>query len=66
MKKLTEEGMTLIVVTHEIAFANEVADRFVFMADGMVPEESPPAEFFKNPKNERLREFLRRTITREE
>ena len=66
MKKLAEEGMTMIVVTHEMGFANEVADRVVFMADGMVLEESAPAEFFKNPKNERLREFLRRTITREE
>jgi polar amino acid transport system ATP-binding protein len=66
MKKLAEEGMTMIVVTHEMAFAKDAADRVVFMADGMVVEVSPPEEFFTNPKNDRLREFLRRTLTREE
>ncbi len=65
MKKLAEDGMTMIVVTHEMAFAADAADRVVFMADGVVLEESPPGEFFKNPKNERLREFLRRTLTKE-
>jgi polar amino acid transport system ATP-binding protein len=66
MKKLAEDGMTMIVVTHEMAFARDVADRVVFMADGVIVEQSPPEEFFNNPKNPRLREFLRRTITREE
>lgn len=66
MKKLAEEGMTMIVVTHEMAFAADAADRVVFMADGVIVEIAPPDEFFTNPKNERLREFLRRTISREE
>ena len=66
MKKLAEEGMTMIVVTHEMAFAKDVADRVVFMADGAVVEVAPPEEFFTNPKNDRLREFLRRTISRQE
>lgn len=66
MKKLAEEGMTMIVVTHEMAFAQEAADRVVFMADGLIVEVAPPKEFFTNPKNERLQDFLRRTITREE
>lgn len=66
MKKLAEDGMTMIVVTHEMGFAREAADRVVFMADGMVMEQSRPEEFFTNPQNERLKEFLRRTITREE
>lgn len=66
MKKLAEEGMTMIVVTHEMAFAADAADRVVFMADGVILEESPPSEFFTNPKNDRLREFLRRTLRKEE
>ena len=66
MKKLAEEGMTMIVVTHEMGFANDVADRVVFMADGAVVEVSPPEEFFKNPKNDRLREFLKRSLRTQE
>jgi len=66
MKKLAEEGMTMIVVTHEMAFAADAADRVVFMADGVIVEQSAPSEFFTNPKNDRLREFLRRTLRKEE
>ena len=62
MKKLAENGMGMIVVTHEMAFARDVADRVVFMADGTIVEEAPPEEFFTNPKNERLREFLKRSL----
>jgi len=66
MKKLAEDGMTMIVVTHEMAFAADAADRVVFMADGVIVEQSPPSEFFTNPKNDRLRDFLRRTLRKEE
>ena len=62
MKKLAETGMGMIVVTHEMGFARDVADRVVFMADGTIVEEAPPEEFFTNPKNERLREFLKRSL----
>ena len=63
MKALAEEGMGMIVVTHEMGFARDVADRVVFMADGTIVEEAPPEEFFTNPKNERLREFLKRSLS---
>ena len=62
MKKLAEDGMGMIVVTHEMAFARDVADRVVFMADGTIVEDAPPEEFFTNPKNDRLREFLKRSL----
>ena len=62
MKKLAEDGMGMIVVTHEMGFARDVADRVVFMDGGKIVEDAPPAEFFTNPKNERLREFLKRTL----
>ncbi|HET7167417.1 MAG TPA: amino acid ABC transporter ATP-binding protein [Pseudolabrys sp.] len=55
---LAVDGMTMIVVTHEMGFARQVADRVVFMADGSIVEEGPPAEFFKNPKHERTKKFL--------
>jgi polar amino acid transport system ATP-binding protein len=55
---LANDGMTMICVTHEMGFARQVADRVVFMANGSIVEEAPPAEFFKNPKNERTRKFL--------
>ena len=58
MKKLARDGMTMAVVTHEMGFAREVADRIVFMSDGVIVEEGTPAEIFENPKNERTREFL--------
>ena len=59
MKKLAHEGMTMVVVTHEMGFAREVADRIIFMADGKIVEEAPPAEFFANPREERTRQFLK-------
>ena len=58
MKQLAEEGMTMIVVTHEMGFAREVASRVMFMADGHVLEQNTPEEFFKNPQNDRLKDFL--------
>ena len=58
MKQLAEEGMTMIVVTHEMGFAREVASRVMFMADCHVLEQNTPEEFFKNPQNDRLKDFL--------
>ena len=58
MKQLAEEGMTMIVVTHEMGFAREVASRVMFMADGHFLEQNTPEEFFKNPQNDRLKDFL--------
>jgi len=58
MKKLALSGMTMMVVTHEMGFAKEVADRVVFMDDGRVVEEGKPSEIFNNPKSQRLKEFL--------
>ena len=62
MKDLASEGMTMVVVTHEMGFAKQVADRIVFMADGMILEEGTPDEFFENPTNERLKQFLGKII----
>lgn len=62
MKKLAKAGMTMIVVTHEMGFAKEVADRVVFMADGHIMEEGKPEEIFCNPQNERTREFLNKIL----
>jgi polar amino acid transport system ATP-binding protein len=58
MSKLARDGMTMIVVTHDMGFANAVADRIVFMDQGLVVEEAPPAIFFRQPKNERTIQFL--------
>jgi len=58
MKNLAKEGMTMVVVTHEMGFAREVADRIVFMDDGSIIEMGPPEEIFNNPKNDRLKQFL--------
>jgi len=58
MIELCESGMTMIVVTHEMGFANRVADRVIFMDDGQIIEEKPPKEFFENPENERTKAFL--------
>ncbi|MGN6462391.1 MAG: amino acid ABC transporter ATP-binding protein, partial [Pseudolabrys sp.] len=60
MKGLARDGMTMFVVTHEMAFAREVADRVVFMADGEIVEQGPPSEIFGSPRSERLRNFLGR------
>ena len=58
MKKLADDGMTMVVVTHEMGFAREVASRVMFMADGNILEQNRPDEFFSNPRNPRLRDFL--------
>jgi polar amino acid transport system ATP-binding protein len=58
MKKLAEEGMTMLVVTHEMGFAREVSDRIVFMENGVIVEEGPPKQLFYSPKYERTRDFL--------
>jgi polar amino acid transport system ATP-binding protein len=60
LRQLAEEGTTMVIVTHEMQFAREVADRVVFMAEGAVVEEGPPAQIFGDPQSERLRAFLRR------
>lgn len=62
MKELAEEGMTMVVVTHEMGFAREVADRVMFLDGGDFVEEAPPEEFFTNPKSERLRSFLSKVL----
>jgi polar amino acid transport system ATP-binding protein len=58
MRELAEEGMTMIVVTHEIGFAHEVADRVVFMDGGVIVEQGPPADVLDNPREERTKKFL--------
>ena len=62
MKKLAAEGMTMVVVTHEMGFAREVADRVIFIDAGQIQEENTPAEFFRNPRNPRLRDFLGKIV----
>ena len=62
MKGLAKEGMTMVVVTHEMGFAKEVADRVIFIDEGIIMEDAPPAEFFGNPKNERLKLFLSKVL----
>ncbi len=62
MKELANEGMTMVVVTHEMGFAKEVGTRVLFMDEGVIKEEAPPQEFFSNPKNERLKEFLSKVL----
>jgi polar amino acid transport system ATP-binding protein len=62
MKSLAQEGMTMIVVTHEMGFAREVASRVIFMADGRIIEEGEPNEMFANPKSDRLKTFLAKVL----
>ncbi len=62
MKELARDGMTMVVVTHEMGFAREVGSRVLFMADGKVLEEGPPAELFGNPQHPRLRDFLSKVL----
>lgn len=62
MKQLAQEGMTMVVVTHEMGFAREVADRVMFVDEGRVKEQGTPEEFFANPKDERLKEFLSKVL----
>lgn len=64
MRNLVEDGMTMIVVTHEMQFAREVADRVLFFDAGRVAEEGPPEQVFSNPQHQRTREFLSRVATR--
>ncbi len=62
MKDLAKQGMTMLCVTHEMGFAKEVADRVVFMADGMILEEGSPKELFEHPKNEKAANFLKSVL----
>ena len=62
MKALANEGMTMAVVTHEMGFAREVADRVLFIDEGVIKEDAPPAELFNNPKTPRLKDFLSKVI----
>ena len=62
MRDLAREGMTMLVVTHEMGFAREVCDRLVFIDGGLIVEEGPPAEFFANARRERAREFVDKII----
>jgi glutamate transport system ATP-binding protein len=63
MTALASEGMTMIVVTHEMGFARHAANRVAFMADGQLVEEAPPAEFFANPRSDRAKDFLSKILT---
>jgi polar amino acid transport system ATP-binding protein len=62
MTELAKDGMTMVVVTHEMGFAREVADRIIFMSEGVIKEENTPDEFFSNPKDERLKDFLSKVL----
>ena len=63
IRKVAEEKLTMIVVTHEMAFAREVSDKVVFMDSGVIVESGAPEEFFTNPKTERTRQFLQRYLS---
>ncbi len=62
MKQLAKDGMTMVVVTHEMGFAREVGTDIVFVDEGVIVEQGPPSEFFENPKSPRLREFLSKVL----
>ena len=62
MKELAEDGMTMVVVTHEIGFAREVATRVLFMDDGKILEEGTPVDVFDHPQNQRTKEFLSKVL----
>ena len=62
MKELAAEGMTMVIVTHEMGFAMEVADRVIFISDGVIQEEGSPAEVFKNPQNPKTQDFLSKVL----
>ena len=62
MKQLAEEGMTMVVVTHEMGFAREVGERIIFMDGGKIMEENTPEEFFSNPQCDRLKTFLEKVL----
>ena len=62
MKELAHEGMTMVVVTHEMGFAREVGHRVLFMADGKLVEQGSPTEIFEHPQSDRLRDFLSKVL----
>jgi len=62
MKNLAKENMTMVIVTHEMGFAREVADRVIFIDDGIIVEENAPSEFFSSPKSPRLVDFLSKVL----
>ena len=62
MRSLADDGMTMVIVTHEMGFAREVADRVLFMSDGVITEQGSPAELFDNPKHPRLKDFLSKVL----
>jgi len=62
MKSLAEEGLTMVIVTHEMGFAKEVANRILFLDEGKILEEATPAEFFAAPKTDRAKEFLSKVL----
>ncbi|MDT3700932.1 MAG: peptide ABC transporter ATP-binding protein, partial [Thermincola sp.] len=62
MKKLASEGMTMVVVSHEMGFAKEVGDRLIFLDDGVIVEEGKPEELFNNPRHERTKLFLSKIL----
>jgi polar amino acid transport system ATP-binding protein len=62
MKELADDGMTMVVVTHEMGFAREVASRVMFMEDGRIVEQNDPESFFNNPQSPRLKEFLSKVL----
>ena len=62
MKELAKEGMTMVVVTHEMGFAREVGDRVLFMDEGVIVEEGKPSEIFSNPQHDRTKAFLRKIL----
>jgi len=62
MKELAHEGMTMVVVTHEMGFAREVGNRVLFMADGKLVEEGTPEDIFEHPQSERLQDFLSKVL----
>ena len=62
MKELANEGMTMVIVTHEMGFAREVGDRILFMDQGQIVEEGPPDQLFSNPENARTRDFLSKVL----
>ena len=64
IRKVAAEGVSMVIVTHEMNFAREVADRILFMEDGVIVENAPPEEFFEHPKNERIRQFIRKVEKR--
>ena len=64
IRKVAAEGVSMVIVTHEMNFAREVANRILFMEDGVIVEDAPPEEFFEHPKNDRIRQFIRKVEER--